>query len=752
MYNFGKIPPRDLESFGVSGLLGEDCRVFYENIFSTQHLGRISDLISARLRKAAPDELRLRTLMLFATFEAYRAQKKGTIESTEQPLLLEFGIDPEKIAIGISFNLPEGNSVNLEGLAARIQNRVPIDPFETMLGNLLLHAERIVLRLNPENRRCEIVTLLGLPGKIDDASLTSGHAIEVVKIEQQKEEIPRAKEYTALGDLDYPALLQTNKEVTGAATEEGEKVVTVTGNEDSTELADAIRVRGEKAPVEDQERVVSGGGKKPSDEKILVKGNNEENPEVVTRFHTDKSEEQKEARTVIKGTTQKVQQRVFKIAGDTPEQRAAKADHELVNVSGGPSDSVVRAYENKVKELQYKLSLLQAQQKAQAGNSEPSEIAPPPTEDTAIADEAAPSETGVFGKIWPFKKKKEPSVAVAEPKKPKEESEKVLDEIESVGVEKSDVIVIPGEKKDEEEASAATLVTEIQSGGLDKTLIRAKQEIPIIKKEIPSSKAQKWVDNLMGEMTAEKSRLNELAKKLGITVRQKEFEFRNREVSLQEELKRRDEMIRQKNVALVRTKDQLAQLTMNFERLKSAKGSADESGYRQKYNTSQKILLQSKEENALQSKRIDELKTAVTELQVASKATGTKSEEYQEVQGKLNQAQRQVEEFKKSHQQLLDRLEEAKKMRLGGAGNVEDLKKRLEASMRLATDKKREAEKLKPKVDELNRETVRLKMEMGRLQAENKILRGAVGRPGLAKPSSGDKEGSGTSGSGSSAA
>ena len=66
--------PRQLVGFGVTGLLTEDCHVYYEDLFSTKHAGRVSDLLSARLKKAGADEFKLRSLLIASMFESYRVQ------------------------------------------------------------------------------------------------------------------------------------------------------------------------------------------------------------------------------------------------------------------------------------------------------------------------------------------------------------------------------------------------------------------------------------------------------------------------------------------------------------------------------------------------------------------------------------------------------------------------------------------------------------------------------------------------------
>jgi len=102
---------RNLASFGVAGSLASSAKVFYENVFSSRHLGRVSDLLVARLRDSGVDELMLRTLLLHGVFEACQAIPGGT-----QPILLECGLDESHFAVGISFDRGMGEEPDFQAL------------------------------------------------------------------------------------------------------------------------------------------------------------------------------------------------------------------------------------------------------------------------------------------------------------------------------------------------------------------------------------------------------------------------------------------------------------------------------------------------------------------------------------------------------------------------------------------------------------------------------------------------------------
>jgi hypothetical protein len=654
MYNFGRRPPRALDSFGIAGLLGEECHIFYDNLFTTRHVGRISDLLSARLKRAGPDELRLRAMILFSVFEAYRTKAKVDPRS---PMTVEVGIDAEKIAVGVGFRLPLG--IKTEGIPDRIESGEPEGPFEELIFDLDSQADQVVLRLQPKTGRIELVALMGIVGKMDATALSEKKPVEVVSFDEPQE-APTAKFYIQLGDMDYPQLLRDD------------------------------------APGKNLPGISTG--------RVLAKTATEE----VIR---------------ISGTTQKIKDDIIKIAGSGS---AETQDQTVFKVSG------TEGYIEKIKELEARIAELEED----AGDDGDSE---------GVTERVG----GLFKKVWPFRKSEadEPSeeekkeeaqdaddeepVAEASDEGEEDSNEEQEEAKESSAKKKSKNESDDESKKqaDATESAANNLIVEISGGRLDRTLAKAQKEATEIAKD---SRAKKWVDGLMEELVQEKSRLHEMAKKLNQSIRQKEFSFRNQLQGMQEELRRRDDMIKQKNSALSRTKDQLAQANINMERVKSSTSSSgDDAHYKQKYTLNQKVLETVKNENELLRKKNDEIKLKLDQLSV--KTRGPSFQDLQAMQQKAERLQRQLEEFKRSNAALNEKVNELQSAKKAKAGDPDDLKKRLDASVKIATIAQKESDQLRLRVEELQVEDGRLKKELEKAYADLKALKtkaGAVGGGG----------------------
>jgi hypothetical protein len=688
MYKFGKNPPRALESFGVAGLLDENCQILYESAFSTRHLGRVSDLVSARLRRSGCDELRLRALLLFSIFEAYRGEAKPRAagatedEPLAEPMVIECGIDSEKIAVGVSFTRPEG---------------APQLEFEKLLGALHSQSDRVVVRTQDDIRRVEIVALLGLPGKIKAEK--ERPPIEIVPLSKAASP-PKASSYTELGDLDYPALLREDgpgKSLEGSPLGE----IMAKGIREPTELLEALRARAQAGQsLSDLVRVSGTTQKLGESERILVKGT---------------------------GSGSQGQLRVGGAAG-APAMDGAAA----------------QAYLAKIDELERRLAAAElaaaSRPDADAAVAEAmgsAELSPDAvtTEETEEAEEEEKPKGlgGLFGrklfkKVWPFKKAAAEDDEEAEAAGETEEAEETEAAPAAAAAKPFGRIIVKGEEPEafdpakiaaastaNPEGVANNFMVEIQSGRLDRTLSKAQKEAVEIKKDINSSRAKRWMDGLMSELVQEKARLHDMAKKLNTTIRQKELDFRTKESTMLEELRRRDEMLRQKNTALNRTKDQVSQLNLTLERVKAqAATSTDDAHYKGKYQLSQKLFASTKEENMVLKSRVEELKTqlANTQLQAAKRAGQANLQEMSLLQAKAERAVRQFEEAKRMNVELATRLNEANKKQGAAAAPVEDARRRLENSTKQLAQTQRENESLQLRLDEMHREEQRLRKEL----------------------------------------
>jgi len=941
MLNFGSRAPRMAECFGVASLLGEDCNAFYESIFSVKHVGRISDLLTARLRESGVDEIKLRAIVLFSTFFGYVLNNpSGENSALSEPLSVECGIDAEKIALSVSFMLPEDAKLNLDGIAERIKSGKLKGLPESLVFYLYRHANQIVIRKQKDTRRIEITALVGIPGKIDAATLSKTKLIEVIEFERAAESPPQPASFIELGDLDYPALLREEGLAAAAAQpspageilSQAAAAVIAQNSVIASAPENPAEVRLAAGPAEEKtQATVKGGGANDDfktkvkgqaqspdntrtkignksdvlrDEKIVVKGGEQDlkTDDTVIRLKADKNPKQKKTgffnnlltrkkepaapdkneeeqiitidsklpekdKTTIRlkssGGPVETQDRtkiVLKNAGGTtntdqadgPEIRQAAEQHKTQGqfrdlsqqkpASAAPDTNVSQIYLNQISELQKKIAMLEAEKERKPSfNIRLGDEKKPEGAAVIVPRQEEQAQKGLMGKIWPFKNKQEEAArpaAIAIPpetnqqeiripghnkfetdqtmirvpspeQKPEEKKksswlwgggkeekqdttarkaqderaerereqfERQQDQIRKqqeqimklqtmleqqklqsspaydsapastiTGQQEQNIVISSGaaQKPDREdpENESDELVREIERGKFNKMVQNAREESTRIKEEIKSTKAKAWVDGLMTELTNEKARLNELAKKLNQSIKQKEHEFKIRETAFQEELRRRDDLIKQKTFAVNHLRDQLAQAQEMMEKMKPYQRAAEEVPMlKQKNETTQKLLNTMKEENAqLQKKMIELRSTSTVDTGTGVKAKGPSYEEFTQIKGKLGQAQKQVEEFKKANVMLMEKLEASKRDRGANTASSEDMRKKLEMAVKSATDAKKEAERSAARTDALQKEERRLKSEISKLMDENKKLRidnmrASLARPGGGKP------------------
>jgi hypothetical protein len=215
MYKFGASAPRALNQFGVAGLLADPCKVFYESIFTIRHIGRVADLLNARLKPQGLDELRFRIVLMFTLHEAYHSQLTalgvGGTELLPEPIVIECGVDDEKVAIGLAFTYSsqDFSDVNLAALSARISSGGAQTRLERLIAQISMDADQAVVRIEPKARRIEVLSLLALPDKI--ALTDERRPLEIVFLTADVKATAVKADYTELGDLDYAELLKSDR-------------------------------------------------------------------------------------------------------------------------------------------------------------------------------------------------------------------------------------------------------------------------------------------------------------------------------------------------------------------------------------------------------------------------------------------------------------------------------------------------------------------------------------------------------------
>ena len=759
-YSFGITPPRSLESFGVAGLLGEKSKVFYSSIFTTKHIGRVTDLLVAKLHDEGLDELRLRALVLFSAFEVFRSQA-GPEEGTSrhrlnEPLVVECGLDEDRVAIGVSFTADEDKIPQVAGLVQRISEGKPEGEFEKLLAGIHAHADRTVLRNQAGIRRVEIVALLGISNKIDPAALTDKTEVHIIEIgAEQKADPPKVKAYIELGDLDYPELL---KETLGVQ----EEAPPATGEvlmHGCKEVDDAVKIRAANLLEALAENRVKGTGEDGNDLRH-VKGGAAGEGGSGFKVTAGGAIEATDGAVIVKGSAAAAAQadsgyklRSLELprapdAGDsgtgvTPAQQSEEQGSDESNGEGGGSENGSSEEDgdssNKLKDVIEKVKSAwpfrfgrgkaeaekeEGEEAAEAAETEQTEKAAAPkkvkkaveapkeTDEAEETEEDAPEAT--------TEKAAKPKKKLEAPKAAEEAEEEDSEEADSAPPPTTQPIVISTADIEKE---AQKLTKEIETG-IEKTVTRAQGEANELKGEMGSTRAKRWVDGLMGELVAEKARLAEASKSLNASIRQKELEFRTKEQLLTEELRRRDDMIRQKTNALTRVKEQLATAASSAEKLKGSKGGAgDDVHYKQKYTLVQKMLNSAKDENKELVEKVEDLKNQLMSAQLnSSKRNQPSASDFAALQAKYERTLRQTDEVKKSNLQLVEKLNEANKKERS-TGSQDDLKKRLEAQVKASSGYQRDAEKMKERVEEMQREHMRLQAELNKVNHELKSAR-----------------------------
>lgn len=721
MYKFGKYPPRSMNSFGVAGLLREDCQVLFEGLFSPRHVGRVSDLIAARLQKSGADELRLRILLLMTFFECYRAQAAPAAElgTLAEPLVVECGIDSEKIAIGVSFNLPDNVKVNLNGLADRLKGGRPEGGFEQLLVQMQGAADKLVFRAQPAIRRYEVITLLALSA-IDLKADTDPDRAHIVVMSTNIDDVPKAAFYTELGDLDYPKLLRDDARGARAPkTASGEMFARIA--QERVQKDDIARV---SAPAEESQALLQA--------------------------LRDRNRETDSGTTVVSGGASDMpDDTVIRVSGSAG---AEGLDQTPIHVKGGSAQAVGSHeaknssaqnahYEAQIRALQEKIAQLQGQAATVATVVSGASASPAPTaEESVAAVEEQSSDGGWLGKkikkIWPFKKPVEaakseestglaggpettagagvPSVAV----RGSASSGAATLSAPAAGVPQAPAQP-PAQQNsatnDDPNVIANNLMLSVEGGSLDHLIKRAQNEGKAAAGG-GAARAQKWVDGLISELMAEKGKIRDMAKRVGLSVRQKELEFKNKESSLQEELARRDDQLKQKNSALARTKDQLTQLQMKVERMKSShQGAAMDGMYKKKFDHAKGMVTQLQEESTALKKKIEELKGAlVTSSRTANSVT---AQELSSMKEKYDRTRKEAEDYKIQLAQLQEKFDQQDRENRSAANRMDEFKDRLKKAMEVAVRTKRMMEKQQFRADQWEKEATKLKAQLAEVQA-----------------------------------
>lgn len=758
MNKFGKNPPRSLSSFGVSGLLGPECHVFYDTLFSSKNLGKVIDLLAARLEKAGADELKLRMLILLSVFEAMRASQQSGSSPFKDPLRLECGLDDEKFAVGVLIKTT-ADFVSLEGLKERVTSNNPLEnPFDWILRQLLEFSDRLVVKHQPTQNQIEIVSLLALPGKIESAPVTLLERMDVLTLGQELGTSAPSQSYVELGDLDYKALLKEDSpkfkkdeeeaspmgKILSEAVLPGGTAVTVGHLEEDDSLAKAIR--GRTRGVSEDAQVVSGETGKPDDSVTRITGDstdltsNEVRKVESTGSETDFSKKEQHYQMQIR----ELQRKLTRLQG-------AQASQPIRVAGGGSAEAISTRWvsqtleaETQIEEKDLTLKSLvpeaavgeapasSPQPEAEALSPEPVPTkklkqAAEPTEETKVEEELAEDEeyveegeegeeeeeeeeeeTSGGGWFSKFVKKvkggspKEKAPSKEEPASSAPDEEEDLPEVSEPSASGTKLpetsTQLAGNEKDPK-IHAQNLLFQVEGGSFDQALRKFQVEGDRLKSQLPNAKQKKWLEAMIHELNQEKAKIQGFAKKLNLSMKQRELEHKNREHVLEEELKRREETIKEKEKLIVRAKDQVTQVSMNLERMKGAsKNAAVEGQFQKRFNYTKGLLTNALEENATLKKKMDEMKAEALSLR---RAEGSEKNDFQKLRDDLERTQKWNETLKTQNADLADKVQSSDVAVAVSNQRLEELRTRLGRAIKIATVEKDRTHALQLELDAL---------------------------------------------------
>ncbi len=825
MAKFAALTPEQQKAFGVASVLSPKAHVFYQTLHSMRHLGRVSDLVVARLRELGVDELKLRAVLLFTGVPCLRSHlmsAESGLQSRE-PMILEIGVDGDDIVVGLSFELKSDFEVDFEKLQADVNSgsdsAASDEGLARLVSQLAEFSESVFVRYESSTRRFEVVS--AVTGSND------GEKVSFALIDEPAPS-PKPEKYVDLGDTDYAELLKPDvasgktpvkkagelmAQIVESSEAEPEVETVVSGAADSDEPEVLLISKPKLVPDED-ERVVSGADMaidstvtrvkgRPdvaSEEVISIKGSpQDQSDDTVTRVSGSPEAPLGDERRVVKGGPSEVNKdEVFRIGGsgekaepDAPKKgflnrlatmfsdddkkvvagetaQPAKTVSEPVspldaavpsvdvkaNVksAAGPDRLAIEAsirerlqsefqrreqflrdqmgvVQGKLADAEKRLEAevergrkLRAATKAPAkqtdeqtirvaGKAAEKEVEQPSVltrwlKKTFKLDEADPVESVPESATEPA-----PSSATAAADAGAEsELESSTESTQEKILEVNRAIEIASE---DTEKQLQELETKTES--IDAAVERANQESASIKDLLQDHKSKEWIDSLMAELRTEKSKIVELSRRLNQSIKQKELEFKNKVMTLEEELNRRDEQMRQKSAALAHSKDQLTQMTLNMTKFKdTAKTAAADSHFKKKYTYAQNTINVLKSENVALRKQVEDSSGAKGK---SGEGGGTSSAEMTSLKQKMDRSQRQIDEIKKQSSAVSEKLREAERRLVSSSAKLQEMKTKMDQAMRVAVQERKTTEKTKERVKELEAHELKLKRQVIELES-----------------------------------
>lgn len=763
--------PEHDKIFGVESLLQPGATIVYETLFSLRHSGRVIDLILHAAReslKASPAgeqiESRLRHCLELAVLNSWMHYRKAEFTRS---LEIEVGWDSEKIVFSVAgfvedgVGQPTSESTFMKYLASIEEHATELAiRHQETIGHLQVFAS---LFLDPQAPRGD-TRYFALKSPLEAGGQGEVRTIAVPKMPlADKKELSRFRaeenaEDSARGKVHQRRLGGKPGPVTKAAQDALARLrgETVAPDEDPI-VIEAIpedfsestseTVQGENGDS-DSATVVAGFEEQIDDAESLVKGS--QYAEVISKVG-GKIQEGDDTKNVVSGHSEKTDKSMHRVSGghevDSDEDQIVSGktqaeDKTRIVVSGGPAEK------DDVRRIGGAASTM--------GNEEEDSLdftVSGPKKKQAPSPTTTPMATAE-------------SIEVFEEKKYDEHQEEIVSFVAELEAEKT-------KSSEDTNDQSATAVIEnlteniavVEKGTADlddvigksgdsfqKTMVKYQQ---VVDRMPMPDKLKEYMKSMMDELTKDRAEFELKVKEVNSNWKKAQLEFKTAKGTLETEIQKRDAQIRQKSVALDKSREMLDRSMKNLEKVKQEAHNATAAESTQREQRMRVVLDKSREqlekanlrteeaqkkaaaesnlraqvglENTKLQKQVDDLQRKLAE---ASKAK-TVSKEDPAMKAEIERGLKQVDELKRQNKLLQEKLTQATAPKTStGSGKKEgqgaeisdaEMKHKLEQTQKLHKNLKDDFDKVSKRLEESRQAESKLKLEVSKLQTELKV-------------------------------
>lgn len=719
-------------AFGVEGLLEKGSKSFFERLFTTRHMGRVIDFFlfeAAGFLDRTPNstelEKRIRSSFEMLVFASWAYFRKNEVSKWIE---LEVGWDKGKFVLSVVSYIETG----LKGIFPNDEtqpNTEAARAIRAFLSEVQKFSNGLMVRYHPKSGRVQFIVIFlpNLAGnfKTEYLDLTEASSEQIALL------TPMRDAPTALAAARLPQFLASEAE---AGTPKDLPPPAEPEDTFAAEIAkiseDLVRIRGRAQKEDGDEKTVGGGDKKNADI-MRIQGSKEHIKDEIIRvkgFGVGKEKGTKvgggsssvDGQTTVDANGEELPAEQHSVAGGKSEQEEVDESVQLVmNAMRGDLTDVTKGMnEDEFQEMYRK-----------------------------IAENVRENYSQTLHHLLRMRS----ISAVSKVKALKTELDEAQQKIAQL---QQDPVLEAAAKP--VKASVLSKEIEGQDGKFQDVVSKFKGAVETGK--IPAA-AQEWAKGFMEEMLKERGQFNDRVREVERFLRKKEHDYKVQVTSFQEQLRLKEEDVKQREFALKKTKESLSAAMATLERIKSqTQSKSDQASLNHKLYTAEKLLAVAKENNERITKRLEESQARwnaeFSSRSAAQQDLSKANRQIEELKKQVSQADpsktaadtaariqnfkdseannKLVETLKKQNKELQSKLTAATNKGAASAAaaaknkggsseaDVSQLKFKLEHSNKVIKSMKDELDRYKKRFDELKLAETKLKVEVSKLQSQVK--------------------------------